>query len=152
MKEVIMEAEILIKEPLNTKDFSVGGYGFIINGNLIPFDFNAQEYNIDVRSDSSIIYYTSGEGPFFNEYDIDNETFEEEYNKFGLTSKDITAEFLSKVQEIEEFFIQAYDEETGNEIETRHQIVSIVFIDENGTIYPVSKEVIDKYNKTIIKE
>ena len=142
MKQVVMEAIIKVIKPLNHKSFDIGGFNFTIEGKKIPFDFNATGYNIELKENESIITYVSGEGPFFKEYDIDKDSYEKEYNNLGLTSNDITAEFLSNVEEINEFYFGAVDYEE----DTIFKIEKISFMNEGNIVYNVAQTIIDKFN------
>jgi len=156
MKQVIMrmEIDILFKEPVATDDFScdIGGYTFNIDGKSIPFDFAASSGDFTQDGNVITIDFESGCGPFFNEYDIE-ECFEESYEELGLKSSDITAEFLSRVEGIEEIYlcpmvVDDNEDEGIRELETgEYDIVikGICFLDENSKEYLIKQEVIDAY-------
>lgn len=137
----------------------VGGYTFKIKGMEIPFDFAAYGYDIEDdkrgREDyhnSNRIYlnFESGKGFAFAEYDIDS-CYDEEYEKLGLNKKDITAKFLSSVEEIKEMYIDYNYKESMTKQLKDFKVEYIGFEDlESGKIYPVDSNVIKAFNKAQI--
>ena len=139
------------------KSMSIGGYSFDVNGDSIPFDwdaFTATEHN-------GVISFTTGKGLFFNDYEIPD-YWDEEYNEIGITREEITAEFLASVNHIEDFFVD-FEDGDGNEhgigwfadnvnnSQYKINIISLAFVNVNTCDeYAVSKEVIDKYNHGVI--
>lgn len=143
--------------PLTSDDvmnMSAGGYSFEIKENLIPFDWDA----FSSSEENGIFSFETGRGPFFNDYEIPN-YWDEEYKEIGITREEITAEFLASVSHIEDFFVNFDDldkKEHGigwfadnvNSSQYKIYIMDIAFIDvSTGKEYPVSKQVIDMYNK-----
>lgn len=131
------------------KGLSVGGYSFVINEDLIPFDWDAFSGN---ESKNGFKFHT-GYG-FFNDFEI-SDCYEDDYAELGLTRQDITAEFLASVEAIDEFNVDFYDGEDDHVIgdnkgnsEYTINIISISFLDmDNDKLYHVSNDVIEKFNK-----
>lgn len=135
-------------------NLSIGGYSFEINDDLIPFDWDA----FNVSEENGIFNFETGRGPFFNDYEIPD-YFDEEYKEIGLTREEITAEFLASTHCIEDFFVN-FDDYNGkehgigwcvdnvNSSQYKINIIELLFVDvKTLSEYPVSKEVISKYNK-----
>lgn len=143
--------------PLTSDDvqnMSIGGYGFKINEDLIPFDWDA----FSASEDNGIFSFETGVGPFFNDYEIPD-YWDEEYKKIGITREEITAEFLASVNHIEDFFVD-FDDRAGEEhgigwfsdntddSQYKINIKDMAFVDvQTGKKYLVVNEVIDRYNK-----
>lgn len=143
--------------PLTSDDvqnLSIGGYSFEINDDLIPFDWDAFSCN----EENGIFNFETGRGPFFNDYEIPD-YFDEEYEETGITREEITAEFLASTESIEDFFVN-FDDHNGkehgigwcvdnvNSSQYKINIIELSFMDVKTLAeYPVSKEVISKYNK-----
>lgn len=143
--------------PLTSDDvqnMSIGGYSFEVNEDLIPFDWDA----FSASEENGIFSFTTGKGPFFNDYEIPD-YWDEAYKEIGITREEITAEFLASVSHIEEFFIN-FDDRDGedhgigwyadNENSSRYKvnILELAFVNVSTyEEYPVSKEVISRYNK-----
>ena len=130
--------------------FDVGGYTFKIKGMEIPFDFAAYGYDIEDdkrgREDyhnSNRIYlnFESGRGFAFAEYDIDS-CYDEDYEKLGLNKKDITAKFLSSVEEIKEMYIDCNKQLEDFKIE----YIEFEDLKTNKT-YSVDSNVIKSFNR-----
>lgn len=146
--------------PLTSDDvqnMSIGGYSFEINEDLIPFDWDA----FSPSEENGIFSFTTGKGPFFNDYEIPD-YWDEEYKEIGITREEITAEFLASVNHIEEFFVN-FDDRDGkehgigwcadnvNDSQYKVSLIEIIFVEVNtGKEYPVSKEVINKYNHGVM--
>ena len=146
--------------PLTLKDIdgmSIGGYSFEINGNMIPFDWDAFILN----ENDGVFEFETGNGPFFKDYEIPN-YYDEEYKEIGITRESISAEFLASASGIEDFFIN-FDDKDGEEYslgwhadnvnssQYKINIIDLAFVDvEKLNTYKVSKEVIDKYNKGLM--
>lgn len=143
--------------PLTSDDvfnLSIGGYSFEINDDLIPFDWDAYSCN----EENGIFSFETGRGPFFNDYEIPD-YFDEEYEEIGITREEITAEFLASTESIEDFFVNFDDrneKEHGigwcvdnvNSSQYKINIIELSFVDVKTLAeYPVSKEVISKYNR-----
>ena len=131
---------------------STGGFAFVIDEKYIPFDFDASMTWVD----HEIITYESGRGVFFKDFFI-SEDHREMIEEEGIKFEDITAEFLSKVSEIREFFVslECNDEEwcAGDDNDPdsllKIEILDITFFDENDKEYRVAQEVIDKFNENV---
>ena len=136
---------------------SIGGYSFEVNGDLIPFDWDA----FTASEENGVFSFTTGKGPFFNDYEIPD-YWDEEYNEIGITREEITAEFLASVSHIEDFFVD-FEDSDGNEhgigwfadnvndSQYKVSLIEIIFVEVNtGKEYPVSKEVINKYNHGVM--
>lgn len=143
--------------PLTSDDvlnMSIGGYSFEVNEDLIPFDWDA----FSASEENGVFSFTTGKGPFFNDYEIPD-YWDEEYKEIGITREEITAEFLASTSHIEDFFVN-FDDSDGNDhgigwfsnnvnsSQYKINILELSFV--NVTTYdeyPVSKEVINRYNK-----
>ena len=137
-----------------TDALSIGGFSFDIDEYSIPFDwdaFSGSEYD-------DMFCFETGTGWFWNDYEL-TDCYDEDYAEMGLTKEDITAELLSSVHHIEEFFVYFEDtdgKEQGfgayydnvDEPEYKVKIIDMVFVDmDTQNEYPVAQEVIDKYNR-----
>lgn len=157
-KQVIMNAEIrfyfdfpyaladLLEQ--NKINLDIGDFAFRINGKSIPFGFDADGYNV---SEDNIVSYETGKGPFFNNCNISDDIFDEDYAKLSMTREDINAPFLASADGIEEFYLYI-EGEHGKEVPFVPELLSICFSDENGTQYPVRQEVLTNYNDAIRRE
>ena len=138
----------------NVKSMSIGGYSFEVNGDSIPFDWDA----FTATEDNGMFSFTTGKGPFFNDYEIPD-YWDEEYSEIGITREEITAEFLASVSHIEDFFVD-FEDSDGKEqgigwfadnvdsSQYKVNILDLAFVNvETADEYPVSKEVINRYNK-----
>ncbi len=133
--------------------FDLGGYTFKIKGMEIPFDFSAYEYdmNYDEDNDRICIDFESGRGTIFNEFEID-EYYDDEYKNLQLDKNAITAEFLSKVDEILEMHIDYNYVFEINKLEDI-KFEDITFEDlTTGNIYSVDSNVAKQFNKKIQSE
>lgn len=130
---------------------SIGGYSFVINDNLIPFDWDAFSGN---ESKNGFRFHT-GYG-FFNDFEL-SDCYEDDYAELGLTREDITAEFLASVEKIDEFNVEFYDGEDDIIIgdnkgssEYKINIISMAFLDmDNDKLYDVANNVIAEFNKGV---
>ena len=133
---------------------SIGGYSFEIGDYLIPFDWDAFYGN----EENNTFYFETGRGLFFNDYEI-SDCYDETYEDIGITREEITAEFLASATHIDEFFVD-FDDSNGMEqsigwysyntddSQYKINIIEMSFVDmETENEYPVSKQVIDMYNK-----
>lgn len=138
----------------DVQNLSIGGYSFEINDDLIPFDWDAFSCN----EENGIFSFETGHGPFFNDYKIPD-YFDEEYEEIGITREEITAEFLASAHCIEDFFVN-FDDRNGkehgigwcvdnvNSSQYKINIIELSFVDVKIlSEYPVSSEVLNKYNK-----
>ena len=130
--------------------FDLGGYTFKIKGMTISFDFSAYGYDMDYNEDKGRIYidFESGQGIIRD--NIIDDCYDEEYEKLQLNKNNITAEFLSKVEEILEISIDyRYMFEPCKLEDIRFE--DITFEDlESKKIYSVDSNVIKQYNKRIL--
>ena len=128
--------------------FLLGGYTFKIKEMEVPFDFHSYAYNCEYDKDNSrmCLAYESGKGVAYNEYEID-ECYNDEYKKLKLDKNAITAEFLSKVDEILEIEIDyscVFLKEKLEDIKFEY----ITFEDlATGKIYSVDSNVVKQFNK-----
>ena len=144
--------------PISNKEaqsVSIGGFSFEINGDTIPFDWDAF-YGTEC---GNVFQFQTGKGFLWNDYEIPD-YWDEEYAELGITREDITAEFLASVEHINEFFVD-FEDVNGNECqcgeceqngddneEYRIKILEMVFIDmETEEEYKVNQEVLDNFNK-----
>ncbi len=138
----------------DVKSMSIGGYSFEINGDSIPFDWDA----CSINEENGVFDFTTGRGPFFNDYEIPD-YWDEEYEEIGITREEITAEFLASVSHIEELFVNFDDrdgEEHGigwhadnvNSSQHKINILNLTLVDvETLGEYHVAQEVINRYNR-----
>lgn len=132
--------------------FDIGGYTFKIKGMAIPFDFSSYGYDMNYDEDKGRIYidFESGQGIIRDET-ID-ECYDEEYEKLQLNKNKITAEFLSKTEEILEISIDY------RYLFSHYKLEDIKFEDitfedlESKKIYSVDSNVVKQYNKRILTE
>lgn len=141
----------------DAKSMSIGGYSFEVNGDSIPFDWDA----FTATEENGVFSFTTGKGPFFNDYEIPD-YWDEEYNEIGITREEITAEFLASVDHIEDFFVDFEDSngnahgigwfaDNVNSSQYKVNILDLAFVNvETADEYPVSKEVINKYNHVVM--
>ena len=130
--------------------FDLGGYAFKIKGMEIPFDFSAYGYDMDYDEDNGriCIDYESGKGIMFDEFEID-ECYDEEYKNLQLDKNAITAEFLSKVDEILEMYMDYnYMFEINKLEDVRFEDITFEDV-TTGKIYAVDSNVIKQFNKKI---
>lgn len=128
--------------------FSLGGYTFKIKGMEIPFDFTGYVYHWNYDKDNSrmCLEYESGKGIAHNEYELD-ECYDDEYKKLKLDKNAITAEFLSKVEEILEMEVDYSCVFLREKLEDA-KFEDITFEDvATGKIYSVDSNVIKQFNK-----
>ena len=136
------------------KALSIGGYGFEIGEDSVPFDWDA----FSCSEENGVFNFETGTGWFFNDYEI-SDCYDDAYEEIGLKRENITAEFLASVHHIDEFFAN-FDDENGKECEAgwyddnakdsqyKINIMELAFHDlETDIDYNVKQEVLDKYNK-----
>ena len=97
--------------------FSIDGFQFLVNGRSIPIDFNAYAVTIieEIRVGcfrSLLLQCVSGNGPYFPEFQT-SEIYDDLWAEDGLSPEDITAEFLSRADCVEEVSL-AYGNEAYN--------------------------------------
>lgn len=143
--------------PLSKKEvtsLSLGGYYFLINGNSIPFDWDAFSGDEEDR----VFEFETGYGFLFNDFEL-SDCYDEDYSNLRIKRENITAQLLASVEEIEEFhinFINENDEECdlgSNEDIERYKIklIKIIFINmETEDEFNVNQEVLDKFNEEVI--
>ena len=86
--------------------FSIDGFQFLVCDRSIPIDFNAYavtviEENCDGCLRSLLLQCVSGDGPYFSEYQT-SEVYDDLWAEDGLLPEDITTEFLSRADCVEE--------------------------------------------------
>ena len=152
VKFQLFEQQRGVLVPLTIVDvpsLSLGGYTFIINGNAIPFDWDA----FSGSEEDGIFEFETGYG-WFNDFELPD-YYDNEYQKLGLSREDITAEFLASVERIDEIhinFVNAADEEIdlGCNDDERYKInlLEIVITDmETKKEYKVKQSVLDEFNR-----
>lgn len=124
------------KDPENIEEISFGGYRFTIGGKTIPFDWKACSWSFNGEN----VSVDTGYGPFFNDFRLDD-CYDEELAKEGLSRKDLTADFLSGAEKIEEIFCE------GGDV----LLECIVFHDENANGFRVSNAVINTFNAEVMR-
>ena len=136
------------------KYVSIGGFSFVIDGDVIPFDWDAfSGYEEDGK-----FYFETGRGWMFNDYEI-SDCYNEDYEDMDIEKEAITAEFLASATDIEEFFVdfetvegnegQAgwFDDNRRNDVQYKINLLEIEFYDvDHNKTYPVAQEVLDKFN------
>lgn len=138
------------------KSVSIGGFSFVIDGNTIPFDWDAfSGSEID-----KVFQFETGTGWFWDDYNL-SDCYDEQYEDIGIKREDITAEFLASVQHIDEFFVDFEDadnQECGvgwyadnaNDAQYKINILEMSFYDlDTQKTYPVKKDVLYKYNRGV---
>lgn len=146
--------------PLSNKEaqlVSVGGFGFEINGNSVPFDWEAF-YGTE---NNNVFHFETGRGLFFNSYEL-LDCYDNDLKEIGLTRDDITAEFLASVSCINEFYVdfknKGYECSVGEssqnkvdrESEYKLKLLAIMFTDiDSNKDYSVSESVLEKFNSGI---
>lgn len=146
---VMMDAQIRIylSKPFNKENyiFDIGGFGFVVNGCEVPFDFDASGYNVQGSSDDRYVVtidFFTGEGPFFNDRHLSAD-FDADYHNLGLNRSDITAEYLAKVTTISEFFVNA--EVDNEEALVSYELLSVSLYDDISA-YDIEKTILDLFN------
>lgn len=149
---VIMEARFKIEPKIKRDDYirlSLDSFEFQIGDKDIPFDF--EDYRIaigDSQEDGTVLVYTTGDR-HFGEYEL-ADYYHEEWNELGLTKKDITAEYLAQVSNINLIEYECYTSEEMQRLEESLPIklISISFEDiETHKVYNVDQKVIDSFNR-----
>lgn len=120
---------------------------FRFGDKIIPFGFDDWECEIDKNLDSVIIGWQSGKS--FLKFDGISEVYRDDILDVGIDPDKITAEFLSKPDEI----VRIHTDITakgyyGNSIDLgKVSIEAITFVDENHTTYSVSSDKISQFNR-----
>lgn len=143
--------------PLSNKEaqaVSIGGFGFEIDGNSVPFDWDAF-YGVE---HNKVFQFQTGKGMFFDDYEI-SDCYDKSFEEIGISREDVIAKFLASVEHINEFYVDFEDingnecgcgecNENGNDEEYRIKILEMVFVDmETEEEYKVNQEVLDNFNK-----
>lgn len=130
-----------------------GPFGFVINGDRIPFDFYE---STTVISEDGTVESIMRKGQVLDEDLI--EGYDNIYASIGLTRKDLTPEFLASASHIYEFYLNfedvygdefdsvTFEDNTGNESLFKVELLSVSFIDEEEKECAIRQEVLDKYN------
>lgn len=114
---------------------------------IIPFGFDDWECEIDKNLNSVVIGWQSGKS--FLKSDGISEVYRDDILDVGINPDKITAEFLSKPDEI----VRIHTDITakgyyGNSIDLgKVSIEAITFVDENHTTYSVSSDKISQFNR-----
>lgn len=146
--------KLILLDKKEIDGLSIGGYYFIIDGKEVPFDWDA----FSGDEEDGVFEFETGYGFLFNDFELSN-CYDEDYNELGIARENITAKFLSSVNEIKEFhvnFINNNDEEcdlgTNQDIERyKIKLLEVVFTDimaEKDFI--VNQSVLDSFNKGVI--
>lgn len=148
--------------PMNNDEaqaVSVGGFSFDIGENSIPFDWDA----FTGSEENGVFSFVTGRGFLFNDYEI-SDCYDEDYKDMEINKEDITAEFLSSVHHIEEFFVDFaygddsvgigdYHDNAKSDAEFKLELINLSFEDiETGKVYDVNKEVLEAFNKGVYRE
>ena len=139
---------------------SVGGFSFDINGQSIPFDWDA----FTGAENDGVFRFFTGKGFLFNDYELSS-NYDEMYQEMGLNREDISAEFLASVEHIDEFYVDFqsfepfeddytdvgigwYADNAKADAEYKLELVAISFKDmETGKVYDVNPKVLEAFNK-----
>lgn len=141
---------MLTKE--KTNGLSIGGYYFVINGKEIPFDWDA----FSGDEEDGIFEFETGYG-WFKDFEL-SDCYDSEYEKIGVSRKDITAKYLASVEEIKEVHMNFVDENDDEcdfgwneeEEDFKIKLLIISFTDlDNDKEYIVKQEVLDKFNEGV---
>lgn len=142
--------------PIEPQCISPGGYEFLINGKSVPFDWDAYSGSFD---EDGVFAFETGYGPFFNSFELPD-YYDEDLVKEGLTRMDLTAEFLSKCDEIREFYINFECNDGTDEADVYPIIknISLLNMDSNSVAagacseFFVKDDVIKAYNDSVLSE
>ena len=96
--QILKDSKPLTKA--NIPMLSIGGYEFLINGNAVPFDWDA----IAGNEKNGIFEFDTGYGFLCNDFEL-GDYFDEDYARIGITRENITAEFLASAEKINEIHI-----------------------------------------------
>lgn len=133
-----------------TNGLSIGGYCFVIDGKEISFDWDA----FSGGEEDGIYEFETGYG-WFNDFEL-SDCYDYHYKELGISKDDITAQFLSSAEQINEIhmnFVDANDDECDfgwneNEEDFKIELLEIILTDlATEQEYKVRQEVIDKFNK-----
>lgn len=144
---------------------SIGGFCFDINGQSIPFDWDA----FTGAEENGVFRFYTGKGFLFNDYELSS-NYDKTYQDMGIKRDDISAEFLASVHHIEEFFVDFqsvepfeddytdvgigyFSDNAKKDLDYKLELVGISFKDmETEKIYDVKKEVLEAFNKGEFRE
>ena len=151
MKTIKMyaSARIPFKEEYDMKTLSpsIGVFEFRYGDDTIPFDFDTISSNY-TKLDDSIEIEWNNDKSFLSDYYI-SEDYRYEISEAGYDIDELTAEFLSNVDEITEIFTDIVVKVNDKfiNIEDTPVFTEISFSDDTGTVYKVKEDVIDNFNK-----
>jgi len=164
-KEVlmIMDFDLIFKEGLKESekyDIYIEMFKFLKDGKVIPFKMRDFSYSIDHTCYNILhVNWYSESDARLRGYEIKrdiSDRFDDEYKKLGLKREDITAEFLSQADSIEEIKINVVKtngfSEFLNKEDYNININGIEFYDENLRRYYVINKVIEDYNVKNLKQ
>lgn len=131
---------------------SPGGYEFIVNEKHVPFDWDAHSGSFN---DENHFEFTTGYGFLFNDFNLPD-YYDNDLALEGLNRKDLTAEFLSKCDKIEDFYID-FECEGYNEEDVCPIIYSISLINMSSdevakgaqAEFTIKDSIIEAYNDSI---
>ena len=141
---------MLTKE--KTGGLSIGGYYFVIDGEEIPFDWDA--FSGDEAE--GVFEFETGYG-LFNDFEL-SECYDSDYKQLGISRADITAEFLASVEKIKEIHMNFIDDNgdecdfgwNEDEEDFKIKLLEVSFSDlDNLEKYTVNQEVLDKFNEGV---
>lgn len=136
----------------NIATLCFGGFSFEKDNVSMSFDFAAFTCHPEKNKDGTVtIIYESGRGLFFNDYEIDKESYESLYDD-ELSIDDVDAKLLASTDNIYELFYDIYLKDDPNEehlVPIFIESISFFDIENSNKEYNVNKEVIDKFNKTM---
>lgn len=153
--KISMHVEFKILEhgvPLTKKELKsifLGGYYFVIDRIEIPFDWD----DVSGTELNGIFSFDTGVSSFGNNFELSN-CYDDEYERLGVSRKNISAQLLSSVSKINDFhinFVNSDDEEIdlyyNDDDKYKIQLVKVSFIDVDSEIeFNVDKYVLDNFN------
>lgn len=141
---------MLTKEKTNS--LSIGGYYFVINGEEIPFDWDA----FSGEEENGVFEFETGYG-LYNDFEL-SDCYDSNYEQLGISRDDLTAEFLASPEQIKEVHMNFIDE-NGDECDFgwnedsedfKIKLLEVSFSDlDNLEEYTVNQEILDKFNKGV---
>lgn len=153
--KMYISATIPYKKEYDIKSITpcIGGFEFRFGHKIIPFDFDDWGCEVNKCLDVLIIEWTSGRS--FLKSDGISEDYRENILGVGIDPDKITAEFLSKTDEITRINtdISVRDKEGKIiNISDTPSIMTVLFVDENYKTYNVDAKKISEYNKKMEEE